>query len=131
MARCKWLASLIAAVAVCSLAATSFAKPAATKCGFNGDYSFFFWSPEETLAGVRIYAAKHQTTVNQLVREHLQWLARQEARTENAREELLQLIDESKGRLGPGWKWDREDAYQSRVLPRHQRPALRRAGKKR
>jgi len=35
------------------LAATSFAKPApAPNCPFNGDYSLFFWSPDEPTAGV-------------------------------------------------------------------------------
>jgi len=35
------------------LAVTSFAKPAPKpKCGFNGDYSFFFWDPDEDVAGV-------------------------------------------------------------------------------
>ena len=54
MARSKWMLSLIAAVAVCSFAATSFAaKPKAQpKCGFNGDYSFYFFSPDEEIAGV-------------------------------------------------------------------------------
>jgi hypothetical protein len=86
---------------------------------------------DDTLERARIYAAKQRTTVNRLVREHLEWLGRQEARGGKARDELLKLIDESSGRLGPDWKWNREDAYEGRVLPRHQRPALRRAGKKR
>ena len=46
MARFKLLISLLVLIGVCTLAATSFAKPAPTpKCGFNGDYSFFFWDP--------------------------------------------------------------------------------------
>jgi hypothetical protein len=53
MAGSKWVLSLIAAVAICSIAATSFAKPAPKpKCGFNGDYSFFFFSPNDEVAGV-------------------------------------------------------------------------------
>jgi plasmid stability protein len=84
---------------------------------------------ETVLERVRVYAAKHKTTVNRLVREHLQQLVRSDERAEGAREALLRLIDKSPGRLGPDWKWDREDAYEGRVLPRHKRPALRRARK--
>jgi hypothetical protein len=86
---------------------------------------------EEVLERARVYAAKHRTTVNRLVREHLQQLARREDRIEKAREELLQMIDESPGRLGPDWEWNREDAYEGRVFPGHERPPLRRAGKNR
>jgi len=47
MARSKVCVSLLVFVGVCAIAATSFAKPAATpKCGFNGNYSFFFWDTE-------------------------------------------------------------------------------------
>jgi hypothetical protein len=84
---------------------------------------------EAVLEQARVYAAKHKTTVNGLVRQHLQQLVRSDRRAEGAREALLRLIDESPGRLGPGWKWDREDAYQGRVLPRHKRPTVRRARK--
>src|SRR5580704_17186214 len=59
MVRSKWFASLILAVAVCGLAATSFAKAAPKpKCGFNGDYSFFFWNPDTDLAGVGYFTVK-------------------------------------------------------------------------
>jgi hypothetical protein len=84
---------------------------------------------EAVLVQARVYAAKHKTTVNRLVREHLQQLVGNDERAESAREALLRLIDESPGRLGSGWKWDREDAYEGRVLPRHKRPTLRRARK--
>ena len=53
MPRFKLFVSLLVLVGVCTLAATSFAKPAPKpKCGFNGDYSFFFWDPADTVAGV-------------------------------------------------------------------------------
>lgn len=53
MAKFKLPVSLIVLVAACTIAATSFAKPAPKpKCGFNGDYSFFFWDPDENVAGV-------------------------------------------------------------------------------
>jgi len=57
MARSKVCVSLLVFVGVCAIAATSFAKPAAQpKCGLNGDYSFFFWDPEEPLAGVGFFS---------------------------------------------------------------------------
>ena len=84
---------------------------------------------ETVLAEVRVYAAKRKTTVNRLVRDHLEQLARAEMKTGTARERLLKLIDESPGRMGPDWKWNREDAYEGRVLPGHQRPSVRGSGK--
>jgi hypothetical protein len=86
---------------------------------------------DDVLERVRVFAAKRKTTVNALVRDHLRELARAEQRSGDARSRLLALIDDSPGRLGPDWKWNREDAYAGRVLPRHQHPAVRRAGKKR
>src|SRR5271169_5628952 len=59
MARSKLLVSLLVLVGVCTLAATSFAKPAAQpKCGLNGDYSFFFWDPDEPIAGVGFFSVQ-------------------------------------------------------------------------
>jgi hypothetical protein len=55
MARSKLLISLLLViVGVCTLAATSFAK--APKCGFNGDYSFYFWDPSTNVAGVGYFS---------------------------------------------------------------------------
>jgi hypothetical protein len=84
---------------------------------------------ESVLDQARIYAARRKTTVSRLVREHLEELARAEQKADTARERLLKLIDKSSGRMGPDWKWSREDAYEGRVLPGHKRPAVRRAGK--
>ena len=83
------------------------------------------------LERVRIYAAKRKTTVNRLVREHLEQLSRAEQKIDSSRDRLLKLIDESPGRMGPGWKWNREDAYEGRVLPGHEHPPVRRSGKNR
>jgi hypothetical protein len=84
---------------------------------------------DKVLQQVRIYAAKQKTTVNRLVREHLEQLAQSEEKVGSARDRLLKLIDESPGRMGKDWKWNREDAYKGRVLPGHKHPPLRRAGK--
>ncbi|HTY54286.1 MAG TPA: hypothetical protein VMB26_03745 [Candidatus Binataceae bacterium] len=52
MPRFKSLLSLlIMVVAVCALGSPSFAKPAAKKCDFNGNYSFFFWDPAFSFVG--------------------------------------------------------------------------------
>jgi len=57
MARFKVLVSFLVLIGVCSLAATSFAKPAPKpKCGFNGDYSFFFEDPDSEIAGVGYFS---------------------------------------------------------------------------
>jgi Family of unknown function (DUF6364) len=84
---------------------------------------------EAILDKARVYAAKRKTTVNRLVRDHLEQLAANEQKVSTARERLLKLIDESPGRMGPDWKWNREDAYEGRVLPRHEHSSLRRTRK--
>ncbi|MDQ2079205.1 hypothetical protein RA307_03355 [Xanthobacteraceae bacterium Astr-EGSB] len=47
------------------------------------------------------------------------------------RRRLLELIDNSPGRVGPNWTWNREDAYEDRVFPRHQHSSVRGSGTKR
>ena len=82
---------------------------------------------EGVLREVRKYAAERETMVNALVRDYLTRLARQKSESARAREELARMSDESKGRLGPGWTWSREELYAERtVLPRHERAVLRR-----
>ncbi|HTY56551.1 MAG TPA: hypothetical protein VMB26_15185 [Candidatus Binataceae bacterium] len=57
MSRSKVFLSLAALVCFCAMAGSSFAKPAPTpKCGFNGNYSFFFWDPDTDLAGVGYFS---------------------------------------------------------------------------
>jgi hypothetical protein len=85
---------------------------------------------EAILAQARDYANRRGTTVNALVREHLADLARSDERLENARRGLLELIDNSTGRLGPNFKWNRDDIYADRLLPRHQRSRVRGSRKK-
>jgi hypothetical protein len=83
---------------------------------------------EKVLEQVRIAAARRRTTVNRLVRDYLEQVAILEGGSESARDRMLKLIDESTGRLGSGWKWNRDDGYEGRVLPGHQRPPVRGAG---
>jgi hypothetical protein len=81
---------------------------------------------EATLRAARKYAAECETTVNALVREYLAQLVAGRDLAATAREELVRMSEESKGRSGPGWAWNREDLYAERaVLPRHERAVLR------
>jgi hypothetical protein len=76
---------------------------------------------EAALKGARIYAAENDTTVNALVRDYLARLAGEkqaaaeiEKRRAQARRELVELSNNSKGRLGD-WKWNREELYAERL----------------
>jgi plasmid stability protein len=84
---------------------------------------------EEVLRQARRYAAEHDTTVNALVREYLTQLVGFEERAAKARQELVEMAKKSKARLGPNWKWNREDAYEGRLFPRHERAPVRRSRK--
>jgi hypothetical protein len=83
---------------------------------------------EDVLRAARRYAAARDTTVNGLVREYLTRIATDGDRVAKAREELMKLAESSSARLGPGWKWNREELYDRPVLRRHKRPHLRRGG---
>jgi hypothetical protein len=67
---------------------------------------------ENILDKVRIVAAKKKTTVNALVREFLADLANRDETLAEARKQLLQLMDTSKGRMAPDWKFDREETHE-------------------
>jgi hypothetical protein len=67
---------------------------------------------DEVLDKVRIVAAEKKTTVNALVREFLTDLASRDERLAEARKQLLRLMDTSKGRMAPDWKFDREETHE-------------------
>jgi hypothetical protein len=67
---------------------------------------------DEVLDKVRVVAAQKRTTVNALVREYLTELAGREEEIANARRELLELMETSEGRMGPDWKFSREDSHE-------------------
>jgi hypothetical protein len=67
---------------------------------------------DEVLDRVRIVAAEKKTTVNALVREFLADLAGRDERLAEARRQLLRLMDTSKGRMAPDWKFDREGTHE-------------------
>jgi uncharacterized protein (UPF0147 family) len=84
---------------------------------------------EEVLRAARRYAAEHDTTVNALVREYLTSLVNVEKRAAEARQRLAKMSEESEARMG-SWKWNRDEIYEDRLLPRHQRPRLRGFGER-
>jgi hypothetical protein len=65
---------------------------------------------EGLLDKVRVLAALRRTSVNELVRGYLQRLVDEEKQPDDAREELLRLMDESTGDLGD-WRPTREQTY--------------------
>ena len=92
---------------------------------------------DEVLKQARIYAAENETSINNLVRDFLARLATEkqsaadwEARAAKARRELAELSRRSTGRLGPDWKWNREDIYSER-LSRYEHPGVRSDGGRR
>jgi hypothetical protein len=85
---------------------------------------------EDLLERSRAYAEKRGTTLNALVRSELSELIRQDQRQEEARQGLLALIDSSTARIGPDFKFDREEIYESPMLSGHKHPDLRRSRKR-
>jgi hypothetical protein len=83
---------------------------------------------EEVLEGAQRYAAERDTTVAVLVRQLLTEIAGYNERLRQAKEELRRLSENSTARLGPDYKWNREELYEERIFPRHQRSDLRRGG---
>ena len=80
---------------------------------------------DEVLEKVRTYAVEHKTTVNAIVRQHLEKIAGENDKRAEARQQLLRLAEASKGRLSSDYVWNREDLYDRQVLRGHKRPRLR------
>jgi antitoxin component of RelBE/YafQ-DinJ toxin-antitoxin module len=85
---------------------------------------------EKVLEAARDYAARHGTTLNAVVREHLARIVNEDERIAEARRGLIELMENSTGRLGPDFKWNRDEIYEDRELPRHEHPRVR-SGRKR
>jgi hypothetical protein len=66
----------------------------------------------DLLQRARIYAAARRTTVADLMRDHLVQLVGRQPSDGSARDRLLKLIDDSPGRMGPGWKFDRAATHE-------------------
>ena len=67
---------------------------------------------ESVLENARVVAAKRRTTVNAVVRDFLEKFAGEDARREEARKRLRELMETSTGRLGPDYRWNREELYE-------------------
>ena len=80
---------------------------------------------DHVLDEVREIAARRRTTVNALVRDYLTQVAAEDGRIAQARKELRELMDNSTARLGPDYKWNREELYADRMFPRYQHPDVR------
>jgi hypothetical protein len=65
---------------------------------------------EKVLEDVRLYAAYRQTTVNGLVRDFLETIARSEDRQTRARRRLKELAEQSTLEVGPV-TWTREELH--------------------
>jgi hypothetical protein len=65
---------------------------------------------EAVLDEVRLFAAKRNTTVNGLVRDYLEGIAKQEDRVTRARRRLLELSEQSTLEVGEV-TWKRSDLY--------------------
>jgi len=66
---------------------------------------------EGLLAEVRRYAALQGTTVNAIVRGHLEAIVRHQHQAVDAVREMRALSETSPARLGDEFRWNREDAY--------------------
>ena len=68
-------------------------------------------APAELIRDVRIYAARHSTSLNAIIREHLEKIAAMErkARTDEA-EKLKQFLSSEEGWFDGKVKFDREAA---------------------
>ena len=66
---------------------------------------------DDLLDKVRVLAAIKRTSVNEMVRCFLTSMVQQEQSKDEAREALLKLIDESKGRMGDWRPGKRDETY--------------------
>ena len=67
---------------------------------------------DKILEKVRIVAAHKRTTVNALVRDFLAELAGRDEKQAEARKQFLRLMETSKGRMAPDWKFDRGEVHE-------------------
>jgi hypothetical protein len=65
----------------------------------------------EVLAQMRVFAKEHNTTVNQIVRDHFRELLGQKPNRDALADELDRLIDKYAGYPEEGWKFNREELY--------------------
>ena len=80
---------------------------------------------DKVLKAARSIAKANGTTLNAMVRQHFIRLLSQEKRQEEARLGLISLMENSTGRLGKNFKFNREELYESPTLSGHKRPNIR------
>jgi CHASE3 domain sensor protein len=66
---------------------------------------------EALLVRARAIAARKNTSVNEIVRNHLEQLVRGEDLLEGALKELRAMSEQTSARLGKSYRFDREAAY--------------------
>jgi len=66
---------------------------------------------DDVLEKARRVAVDKGTTVNAMVRDFLREIAGRADKVAKARAELLKLMDESTGDMGPDWKFNRDELY--------------------
>ena len=84
---------------------------------------------DEILEKARAYAVKQGTTLNALIRQHLDQIGSNEDRLAEAMRELREMSEKTVLNLGPNYRFNREEIYDERELPGHERPLLRGDGK--
>ncbi len=85
---------------------------------------------DELLERARALVARKGVTLNAFVREQIAAAVDGDDRRAKARLELKQLSESSKARLGPNYKFNREEIYEERMFPRHEHSDLRTSRKK-
>ncbi|MBV9754569.1 MAG: hypothetical protein JO188_18765 [Hyphomicrobiales bacterium] len=67
---------------------------------------------DDVLEKIKKYAVRRETTVNAIVREHLEQIAKNDDRLKQVVSELRQMSENSTAELGRHYKWKREDCYE-------------------
>jgi plasmid stability protein len=67
--------------------------------------------PDDILERARVIAARKNTSINEVVRKHLEQMVRNEDRLGEALKELRAMSETTSARLGKDYVFRREDAY--------------------
>jgi hypothetical protein len=65
----------------------------------------------DVIARMRAFAAEHNTTVNQIVRDHFAELLGNRQDRQSLADEYVKFCLEHAGRSEEGWKFDREEIH--------------------
>jgi hypothetical protein len=81
-------------------------------CAETGMKNITLAIDEDVLERARLVAVEQKTTINAMVREFLADVAGRDERLERAREGLRELMRNSKGRMRPDFKFNREETHE-------------------